>query len=450
MQPTEIPLPKDWPDFAKLAMRHVVSMARFAAAYTRSWCVNSPIERLRLRGEVDRLRDELAAQQEVARIVCARFARVDARNRPHYRPTERMAILEVRAARGWTLKRTADAFLVDADTVSMWERRLAEEGRDALVRMPSPVNRYPDFVRCVVQTLKTVCPSLGSPKIAQFLARGGLHLAVNTIRRMQRIWPRGKPNLLTSRQETPEDESSAQVVTARRPDHTWHVDLTVVPTAGGFWAPWIPFAVCQSWPFCWWVAVVVDHFSRCVKGFAVFQRAPTRLQVCSLLGKLIESSGACPKYIITDHGQQFREGFRKWCKDHQPRIKPRRGAVGQYGGLAVIERFIRSMKDECTRRIVVPFHLGAMRTELDFYIAWYNEFRPHSSLNGATPAEVYSGVTPANQLPRLEPRERWPVDSVCANPQAPIRGDPGTRFELRVSFLEGRKHLPIVEFEEAA
>jgi hypothetical protein len=77
--------------------------------------------------------------------------------------------------------------------------------------------------------------------------------------------------------------------------------------------------------------------------------------------------------------------------------------------------------------------------------------RPHKRLGGRTPAEVYDNVEcPANQMPRLEPRARWPVDSKCAEPQVPIRGDPGAGFELVVSFLEERKHLPVVELKEVA
>ena len=55
-----------------------------------------------------------------------------------------------------------------------------------------------------------------------------------------------------------------RVVTAKAPDEIWHVDLTTVPTAAGFWVPWVPFTWPQVWPFCWWVAVVIDHFSRAV------------------------------------------------------------------------------------------------------------------------------------------------------------------------------------------
>ena len=67
--------------------------------------------------------------------------------RPHDPPTERMAILELRAARGWSLEQTAGTFLVAADTIRSWGRRIDEAGAKALVQTSLPVNKLPDYVR---------------------------------------------------------------------------------------------------------------------------------------------------------------------------------------------------------------------------------------------------------------------------------------------------------------
>jgi hypothetical protein len=93
-----------------------------------------------------------------------------------------------------------------------------------------------------------------------------------------------------------------RVVTAKAPGEIWHVDLTTVPTAAGFWVPWLPFTWPQSWPFCWWVAVVVDHFSRAVAGIAVFFRSPTSVEIQRSLGLAIRRAGHPPKYVISDQG----------------------------------------------------------------------------------------------------------------------------------------------------
>jgi hypothetical protein len=85
------------------------------------------------------------------RITDARMALIPPQRRPHYPPKERMAILELKAAHGWSLAQTAKAFLVTAETIASWMKRLDEDGPDALVQMPVPVNKFPQFVQYVVQ-----------------------------------------------------------------------------------------------------------------------------------------------------------------------------------------------------------------------------------------------------------------------------------------------------------
>ena len=98
----EISLPRGWPQRVKSAMLHVISLAQFALAYTRGWAVNSQVARVRLKAENDRLRQQIALLSEEIRIKDARMRRIASPNRPHYTPTERMAILELRAARAWS------------------------------------------------------------------------------------------------------------------------------------------------------------------------------------------------------------------------------------------------------------------------------------------------------------------------------------------------------------
>ena len=135
----------------------------------------------------------------------------------------------------------------------------------------------------------------------------------------------------------PERQSQARVVTAQRPTHVWHVDLTIVPTQMGFWCCWLPFAVPQCWPWCWWLGLVLDHYSRRIMGVAIFGNAPASVEIQSLLGRAIHAAGTAPKYLISDKGPQFwpTRGYAKWCRAHG--IKPRFGAIGRHGSIAIIE-----------------------------------------------------------------------------------------------------------------
>jgi transposase InsO family protein len=411
-----------------------------------------------LTAERDRLAQEVTLLREEIRIKDARLARIEARRRPHYPPTERLAILALRAARGWSLEQTAKAFLVTADTVASWMKRADEAGEQALVQTNEPVNKFPDFVRTIVQRLKTLCPTMGKVKIAETLARAGLHLGVTTVGRILKQIPRPMPDQATN-DEAPDQTGSTgtpatandtkRVVTAKYPAHVWHVDLTAVSILGGFWTSWLPFALPQCWPFCWWVAVVLDHYSRRMMGFAVFAKQPTSEQVRTLLGRTIQSAGRAPKYLICDKGPQFWcSGFKDWCRRRG--IKPRFGAVGQHGSIAVVERFILTLKTLCTRVILVPVRRERMREELNRFAGWYNGDRPHMTLNGATPDEVYHRRHPTCRFPRFEPRAHWPRRSSCARPGVPIRSWPGQRLELHVEFQAGRKHLPNVTLCRAA
>jgi len=174
------------------------------------------------------------------------------------------------------------------------------------------------------------------------------------------------------------------------------------------------------------LAVVLDHFSRAVVGFAVFKKQLTATEMRNFVRRAVRKTGAPPRTLVSDHGRQFTaKMFRRWCRKRN--IRQRFGAVGQYGSIAVIERFFRSLKTEGTRRIALPFGLAAMRKEIDLYAHWYNHHRPHRALNGRTPYEV--------------------CDTTSA---APAHRATDNDLTLVVGFLEGRRHLPVVRLRRAA
>ena len=443
-RPPRITLPKGWNEHVRSAVLQVISLAQYAAVYTRSGAVDSVNGHVRRRAEFDRATCEISLLREEIRIKDARMASIDPHRRPHYPPTERMAILQLRAARGWSLQQTARGFHVTAATIASWIKRIDDEGPNALVQLREPVKRFPDFVRYIIQRLKTLCPSMGKVKIAEMLARAGLHLGVTTVGRILKERPVPTPKAARKAKMT------GRVVTSKYANHVWLVDLTVVPTGAGLWCSWLPFALPQRWPFCWWVAAVIDYFSRRAMGLGVFFQRPDCRAVCTFLGQTVHRVGTAPKYIVCDRDSIFDcPAFRSWVK--RKGIKPPRyGAIGQHGSIAVIERYILSLKTECSRRILVPLRRNAFRRELQCFADWYNKARPHMMLGGKTPNEVYHERRPANRRPRIEPRERWPRGSPCAKPWALVAGKPGARFSVGIHFHAGRRHLPIVTLKRAA
>ena len=132
--------------------------------------------------------------------------------------------------------------------------------------------------------------------------------------------------------------------------------------------------------------------------------AAAKLAVRTFLDRTIAKAGQKPKYIICDRGVQFDcKAFRKWCR--RKGIKPPRyGAVGKHGSIAVVERFILSLKTILGCLLFVPYRRDKFRQELLSIVEWYNRYKPHTTLAGRTPDEVYYRKYPANRKPRHEPR----------------------------------------------
>ncbi len=276
--------------------------------------------------------------------------RVPSHRRPQYTTIERMAILQLRAMRGWNRAETARHFFVTDDTIRSWLRRVDD---DALVQTQTPVNRFPDFIRCAVQQIKLFCPTLGKVKVADMLARAGIHIGKTTVGRILNEKPVEHPGPTT-------DKTGKQCrIVSKYPSHTWHADLTAVPISGGFWTNWMPNAIWQRWPVCWWVLNVIDHFSRRSMGAGVFKCRPTSEEVTAALDRIMIAEEVSPKHLIVDQGPEFKcEHFENvWCKARN--ILPRFGAVNRHGSIAVVERFHKTMK-EILRLIVVPSNRGVL------------------------------------------------------------------------------------------
>ena len=178
--PTSMPIPRQWPSSVKSAFIHAVSLA--SAVFTCS-CVLSAKRKSRdtrqnaelaqAYQENQLLREELAIKDE-------RIQRIAPHRRPQYSPIQRMRILSLQAARRWSLSQTADAFHLSIQTLILWKKRLDEEGRNALIQVPEPVNKFPDFVRSIVRQMKALFPGWARSR----LLRCSLELGFISVRRL--------------------------------------------------------------------------------------------------------------------------------------------------------------------------------------------------------------------------------------------------------------------------
>ena len=74
--------------------------------------------------------------------------------------------------------------------------------------------------------------------------------------------------------------------------------------------------------------------------------------------------------------------------------------------------------------LLVPYRRESFLRELLYLGEWYNDVRPHTTLSGRTPNEVYACNFPriANRV--SSPAQGWPRGSPCARPWALVKGKP--------------------------
>jgi hypothetical protein len=188
---------------------------------------------------------------------------------------------------------------------------------------------------------------------------------------------------------------------------------------------------------------VIDHFSRRSVVYAVFKCRPTSEEVTAALDRVMSAQQVRPKHLIVDHGSEFKctHFENDWCTARN--IRPRFGAVGNRGSIAVVERLHRTLK-EILRRITIPEDQTDFDRKVGLIVDWYNEHRPHATLGGKTPNEVHFFRPAANEQPRIEPRRKWPCGSPCAKPQIVVKGNSRDAMVVELDCLENRRHLPVI------
>jgi putative transposase len=424
-RPVQSPPPRDIPDpddallagtraFTPEALRLLLACSRqitlgLAHALSRWWRRGDPVragfaERVMVQVELEKVR-------AVAEIQRARLERFPARQRKHYTPVERLRIIELMGAYGLGCRETARLFLVDPQTISRWERE-ALAAPDAgtigtLVRADPPLRGYDDVVRRLVQMLDSFEVG-GSAGIAQMLARAGVKLGRETVRRYRRA----------PRPPRPKDETTSEprALRAKRVNHVWTADLTEIRGFLGL--------------FAYKLVVVLDLFSRLPLAFGIFRKEPTAEEVLDILDRAIRRHGR-PGHFVSDQGSQFTaEVFRERLEALS--IGQRFGAIGQYGSIAVIERFWRTLKELLGVKLWPPLSAAHLEVRVELALAYYSHLRPHQGFGGATPAEVYRGETPAAQSAVPPPRKTR--GSTTGEEPLP----------LEVVFLDHERRMPVL------
>ena len=160
-------------------------------------------------------------------------------------------------------------------------------------------------------------------------------------------------------------------VTIDRPNQVWATDISYIPMRRGFV----------------YLVAVVDVFTRRVLSHRVSITMEAEFCV-EALKEALERYGK-PEMFNSDQGSQFTSDFTGVLLDAQVSISM--DGKGAWRDNVFVERLWRSLKyEEVYLRAYDS--VAEARASLGRYLVFYNERRPHSSLDGRTPDEAYFGT----------------------------------------------------------
>ena len=163
-------------------------------------------------------------------------------------------------------------------------------------------------------------------------------------------------------------------VSIDHPNQAWAMDITYVPMARGFV----------------YLAAVVDWFTRRVLSWKVSITMDAHFCL-EAVEEAIQCYGT-PEIMNTDQGSQFTSQiFIGLLKKHDIRISM--DGKGSWRDNVFVERLWRSVKYEDVYLRAYET-VSAVRAGLCGYFNFYNARRPHSSLGGKTPDQVYFNALP--------------------------------------------------------
>jgi transposase InsO family protein len=358
-----------------------------------------------------KLRIENARLQDENRLLRGRLQTIPARQRPHYSPAARFDILAHMKTFLLTVEQAARRFLVTAQTLYNWLAELKDkpdvETIGSLLKPEPPVRRYHDVVRRLTRQMKAFKCG-GHRQIAATLAYIGWKPSRRSVGRFCR--EDGSGASAPPPTMAPSPTPRLTTVRGRYPRHLGLIDITSVPTI-------FPFVKLH-------LAVVLDAFSRMPLAAAVSILEPTAAAMVALVQRAAARHGAF-KHLVTDQGHQFTaELFRHAVTALGTR--QRFGAVGQTHSLGLIDRFFRTVKFDLHQRLILPWNRRDFERWLHAALVRYAYLRPHASLVGRVPAELYFGLADQrpflNYAPRDGQRSRGrtvPSRSRCSTSKAP-------------------------------
>jgi putative transposase len=246
--------------------------------------------------------------------------------------------------------------------------------RSSLYYQPRPPSAEEIALKHRIDEIYTQYPFYGSRRIREHLERDGWQINRKAVQRHMRemgleaMYP--GPNLSKRNLAHQIYPYLLRGVAIHQPNHVWGIDITYVRLSGG----WMH------------LVAILDWYARYVVSWELDQS----LELPFVLAA-VERALACARPLIvnSDQGSHFTSPqYTQLLKAHEVQISM--DGKGRALDNIFTERLWRTVKYE---HIYLQNYQSPReaRQGIREYLSFYNQHRPHQSLDYATPAEVYFG-----------------------------------------------------------
>ncbi len=251
-------------------------------------------------------------------------------------------------------------YLVSTRTLQRWQQRLNKEDWNLLDDSRRPQTVHTRVTPLLVQQIRSLreATGWGPRKIHAIIP--ACPVSPSTIKRILRKEQLSKPVKMKGKR--------IRWVRWQRehPNSLWQIDHSDEQDAAGHW-----------------VLSVVDDCSRYSIALVKLKHVTTAV-VTHILDELIQKYGK-PREILSDNGSAYglkskHSKFDRWCKRRG--IKHIRASVHSPTTCGKVERLFQTIDQE----------IAYCNEDLEAFRLRYNHFRPHSSLEEKTPAQIYFGL----------------------------------------------------------